>query len=117
MFVFRNSIGFGQHHRLMVELDNIDFGNGGGNGSGTNANNNQGNGGGTDNNNGGDNGSGDNKDGEGKDGEGNNKDNPEPNNANNNPHTYTRKTGKIRINLFIHGNFIFNSSNQSVSIN
>ena len=28
MFVFRNSIGFGQHHRLMVELDNIDFGNG-----------------------------------------------------------------------------------------
>ena len=29
MFVFRNSIGFGQHHRLMVELDNIDFGNGG----------------------------------------------------------------------------------------
>ena len=61
MFVFRNSIGFGQHHRLMVELDNIDFGNGGGNGSGTNANNNQGNGGGTDNNNGGGNGSGDNK--------------------------------------------------------
>ena len=48
MFVFRNSIGFGQHHRLMVELDNIDFGNGGGNGSGTNADNNQGNGGGTD---------------------------------------------------------------------
>lgn len=85
MFVFRNSIGFGQHHRLMVELDNIDFGNGGGNGSGTNANNNQGNGGSTDNNNGGDNGSGDNKTGDGKDGEGNDKDNPEPNNANDNP--------------------------------
>ena len=65
MFVFRNSIGFGQHHRLMIELDNIDFGSGGGNGTGTNANNNQGNGGGTDNNNGG-NGSGDNKDGDGK---------------------------------------------------
>ena len=73
MFVFRNSIGFGQHHRLMVELDNIDFGNGGGNGSGTNANNNQGNGGGTDNNNGSGNGSGDNKD------------NPDPDNVNDNP--------------------------------
>lgn len=73
MFVFRNSIGFGQHHRLMVELDNVDFGNGGGNGSGTNANNNQGNGGGTGNNNNGGNGSGDNKD------------NPEPDNANDNP--------------------------------
>ena len=85
MFVFRNSIWFGQHHRLMVELDNIDFGNGGGNGSGTNANNNQGNGGSTDNNNNGGNGSGDNKTGDGKDGEGNNKDNPEPNNANDNP--------------------------------
>ena len=85
MFVFRNSIGFGQHHRLMVELDNIDFGNGGGNGSGTNANNNQGNGGGTDNNNDGGNGSGDNKTGDGKDGEGNDKDNPEPDNANDNP--------------------------------
>ena len=85
MFVFRNSIGFGQHHRLMVELDNIDFGNGGGNGSGTNANNNQGNGGGTDNNNDGGNGSGDNKNGDGKDGEGNDKDNPEPDNANDNP--------------------------------
>ena len=36
MFVFRNSIGFGQHHRLMIELDNIDFGSGGGNGTGTN---------------------------------------------------------------------------------
>lgn len=70
MFVFRNSIGFGQHHRLMVELDNIDFGNGGGNGSGTKANNNQVNGGGTDNNNGGGNGSGDNKDGDGKDDDG-----------------------------------------------
>ena len=67
MFVFRNSIGFGQHHRLMIELDNIDFGSGGGNGTGTNANNNQGNGGDTDNNNGG-NGSEDNKDGDGKDG-------------------------------------------------
>ena len=85
MFVFRNSIGFGQHHRLMVELDNIDFGNGGGNGSGTNADNNQGNGGGTDNNNGSGNGSGDNKDGDGKDGDGNDKDNPDPNNANDNP--------------------------------
>lgn len=84
MFVFRNSIGFGQHHRLMVELDNIDFGSGGGNGSGTNANNNQGNGGGTGDNNGG-NGSGDNKDGDGKDGDGNDKDNPDPDNANNNP--------------------------------
>ena len=85
MFVFRNSIGFGQHHRLMVELDNIDFGNGGGNGSGTNADNNQGNGGGTDNNNDGGNGSGDNKDGDGKDGDGNDKDNPDPDNANDNP--------------------------------
>lgn len=83
MFVFRNSIGFGQHHRLMIELDNIDFGSGGGNGSGTNVNNNQGNGGGTDNNGG--NGSGDNKDGEGKDGEGNDKDDPDPDNTKDNP--------------------------------
>lgn len=83
MFVFRNSIGFGQHHRLMIELDNIDFGNGGGNGSGTNAKDNQGNGDGADNDDGGDNGSDDDKGGEGNNGDGkddnpdNTKDNPD----------------------------------------
>ena len=30
MFVFRNSIGLRQHHRLMYEVNDIDFGNGGG---------------------------------------------------------------------------------------
>ena len=83
MFVFRNSIGFGQHHRLMIELDNIDFGNGGGNGSGTNAKDNQGNGDGAGNDGGGDNGSGDGKDSEGKDGDG--KDNDNPDNTKDNP--------------------------------
>jgi hypothetical protein len=44
MFVFRNSIGFNQHHRLM-DIADIDFtGNGGGNGNAANANANQGDG-------------------------------------------------------------------------
>ena len=30
MFVFKNSFGFNQHHRLMVEADSLDLGNGGG---------------------------------------------------------------------------------------
>ena len=30
MFVFRNSIGLQQYHRLMYEVNDIDFGNGGG---------------------------------------------------------------------------------------
>lgn len=77
MFVFRNSIGFGQHHRLMIELDNIDFGNGGGNGSSTNAKDNQGNGDGADNDDGGDNGSDDDKGGEGNNGDGKDDDNPD----------------------------------------
>lgn len=36
MFVFRNSIGFNQHQRLMVEADSLDFGNGGGGSSPSN---------------------------------------------------------------------------------
>lgn len=30
MLVFKNSLGFNQHHRLMVEADSLDLGNGGG---------------------------------------------------------------------------------------
>lgn len=38
MLVFRNSLGFNQHQRLMIDADSLDFGNGGGGASASQAN-------------------------------------------------------------------------------